>query len=324
MRLLFEISNLRTATPATVSRAGILYINPQDLGWNPFVTSWIETRTIPAEKSNLVILFDKYTPSCLENVRTRFKKITPIVEMAHIQMLCCLLECLLISSNTPQDCPKDWHEVYFVFACVWAFGSAMFQDQTIDHRVEFSKWFINEFKAVKFPAHGTVFDYFIDQDTKLMTPWTEKMPKFEMDSDTPLQSVLVHTAESIRVRFFLDLLMEVKLPVMLVGNAGCGKTVLVNDKLSSLSENYAITNVPFNFYTTSEMLQKVLEKPLEKKAGRNFGPPGTKTMIYFIDDMSELDLNFKKKLLPNLFSFQICLKSMSTAQSVPTLSSDNI
>jgi dynein heavy chain len=31
MRLIFEISNLRTATPATVSRAGILYINPGDL-----------------------------------------------------------------------------------------------------------------------------------------------------------------------------------------------------------------------------------------------------------------------------------------------------
>lgn len=35
MRLLFEIGGLKTATPATVSRAGILYINPQDLGWNP-------------------------------------------------------------------------------------------------------------------------------------------------------------------------------------------------------------------------------------------------------------------------------------------------
>lgn len=104
-----------------------------------------------------------------------------------------------------------------------------------------------------------------------------------MDSDTPLQSVLVHTSESIRVRFFLDMLMDKRHPVMLVGNAGCGKTVLVNEKLSGLSENYAVTNVPFNFYTTSEMLQKVLEKPLEKKAGRNYGPPGTKTMIYFID-----------------------------------------
>jgi dynein heavy chain len=59
----------------------------------------------------------------------------------------------------------------------------------------------------------------------------------------------------------------------------------VNEKLCGLSENYAVTNVPFNFYTTSEMLQKVLEKPLEKKAGRNYGPPGTKTMIYFVDDM---------------------------------------
>lgn len=36
MRLLFEISHLRAATPATVSRAGILYVNPQDLGWSSY------------------------------------------------------------------------------------------------------------------------------------------------------------------------------------------------------------------------------------------------------------------------------------------------
>jgi len=35
MRLMFEIGHLRTATPATVSRAGILFVNPADLGWNP-------------------------------------------------------------------------------------------------------------------------------------------------------------------------------------------------------------------------------------------------------------------------------------------------
>lgn len=121
----------------------------------------------------------------------------------------------------------------------------------------------------------------------------------------------MHTAESIRIRYFLNLLMDKKHPVMLVGNAGCGKTVLVSEKLSSLSENYMITNVPFNFYTSSEMLQKILEKPLEKKAGepykvaklffdlfefsqfvgRNYGPPGNKTLIYFIDDinMPEVD-----------------------------------
>lgn len=81
--------------------------------------------------------------------------------------------------------------------------------------------------------------------------------------------------------------MEKRLPVMLVGGAGSGKSVIVSNMLGSLStENYEITNVPFNFYTTSEMLQKVLEKPLEKKAGRNYGPPGSKLMIYFVDDMN--------------------------------------
>lgn len=73
---------------------------------------------------------------------------------------------------------------------------------------------------------------------------------------------------------------------MLVGNAGTGKTVLINDKLSQLNDDWAVVNVPFNFYTTSEMLQTVLEKPLEKKAGRNYGPPGTKKLVYFIDDMN--------------------------------------
>ncbi|VVD05320.1 unnamed protein product [Leptidea sinapis] len=170
MRLLFEIATLRTATPATVSRAGILYINPQDLGWNPY-------------------------------------------------------------------------ETYFVFCIVWGFGSGLFQDQLVDWRNEFSKWFCNEFKQIKFPATGNVFGFFIDPETK---------------------------------KFFMDLLIAKQKPIMLVGSAGSGKTVSVAAKLNSLSENFAITNVPLNFYTTSEMIQKVLEKPLEKKSGRNFGPPGSK------------------------------------------------
>lgn len=95
--------------------------------------------------------------------------------------------------------------------------------------------------------------------------------------------------------------METKHPVMLVGNAGCGKTVLIGEKLSSLNENFAVANVPFNFYTSSEMFQKILEKPLEKKAGRNYGPPGNKTLIYFIDDMNMPEVEKKEKPLEKSF-----------------------
>lgn len=287
MRLVFEIGDLKTATPATVSRAGILFLNYADVGWNPYVQSWIDRREIQSEKANLQILFDKYVPACLDTLRIRFKKITPITDISMVQMVCYFLEVLLTPENTPPDSSKELYELYFVFASIWGFGGSMFQDQLTDYRVEFSKWWVNEFKTIKFPSVGTVFDYYIDQESHKFIPWVEMVPKFSFDPEMPLQAVLVHTAETIRVRYFMDLLMETRRPIMLVGNAGCGKTVLAGEKFSSLDpDSMIVANVPFNFYTTSAMLQAILEKPLEKKAGRNYGPPGAKKLVYFIDDMN--------------------------------------
>lgn len=137
------------------------------------------------------------------------------------------------------------------------------------------------------------------------------------DCPCPPQAAVVHTTETIRLRYFMDLLMEKQRPVMLVGNAGTGKSVLMWDKLEALgTDEYLVQSVPLNFYTTSAMLQgkahsptlgcatgscsadppptysshcltaAVLEKPLEKKSGRIYGPPGTRRLIYFIDDMN--------------------------------------
>jgi len=105
-----------------------------DLGWNPFVTSWIETRENQSEKANLTILFDKYVPTLQEVIKHRFKKVTPIPNITHIEVLCKLLEVLIIPQNIPYDSPKELFEMYFVFACIWAYGSALYYDGTTDHR----------------------------------------------------------------------------------------------------------------------------------------------------------------------------------------------
>eukprot|EP00731_Ephydatia_muelleri_P036494 Em0265g1a len=264
MRLMFEIGHLKAATPATVSRAGILFVNPADLGWSPYVQSWIEKREVQSEKANLSILFDRYIPILLDAMRSgRFKKITPIQEVSMIQTLCYLLEAFLTPQNAPPDTAKEIYELYFVFAAHLGFW-----------RVHISR-----------PGEWHLC---------LTTSWTtrpkvaalsEKIPKFELDREKPLQSVIVHTAETRRLRYFLDLLMANRRPIMLVGGAGCGKTIMINDKFSKLGEDTLVTH-PFHNYTTSLMLQQIMEKPLEKKAGRNYGPPGTKKLIYFIDDMN--------------------------------------
>lgn len=70
------------------------------------------------------------------------------------------------------------------------------------------------------------------------------------------QTVLVHTPETICLTHFIDLLLQKGKPIMLVGNAGVGKTILVSDTVSRLKDDYMVAKVPFNYYTTSAMLQR--------------------------------------------------------------------
>ncbi|KAI2655454.1 Dynein axonemal heavy chain 11 [Labeo rohita] len=286
MRLLFEISHLKHATPATVSRAGILHINPQELSWNLYVTSWIDRRERQTERAHLTILTDKYVPRCIEKMRSSFKTIIPITENSMVQTLCSLLDCLLTPENIPADTPREIYEMYFVFACVWAFGGATFQDQLHDYRAEFSQWWIKEIKSVKFPVQGSVFDYYLDPHSKRFLPWTDRMPTFEMDPDTPVQSLLVPTVETVRLQYFMSMLLETSQPLMLVGGAGTGKSAVVRNLLEKLPENFISAKVPLHFHTTASMLQKAMEKPLERKAGRSYAPPNNKRLIYFIDDVN--------------------------------------
>ena len=50
MRMIFEIRDLKYATPATVSRAGILYISTDDgTQWVSLIQSWLKNREEPQE-----------------------------------------------------------------------------------------------------------------------------------------------------------------------------------------------------------------------------------------------------------------------------------
>ena len=62
MTMMFEVADLAVASPATVSRCGMVYLEPSILGLKPFVECWI--RKLPDNvfefRDKLNKLFDNY------------------------------------------------------------------------------------------------------------------------------------------------------------------------------------------------------------------------------------------------------------------------
>jgi dynein heavy chain len=84
MRMVFEIDSLKNASPATVTRAGILFINETDIGWRPIMETWCKERS-KAEKSVVPGMFDKYIAELLHVTRNLIP-IVPVLVLSKITM----------------------------------------------------------------------------------------------------------------------------------------------------------------------------------------------------------------------------------------------
>ncbi|KAF0977183.1 hypothetical protein FDP41_003836 [Naegleria fowleri] len=284
MRLIFEISHLKYATPATVSRAGVLFIGEKDIGWQPYVASWIDTRP-QIERAHLVILVDKYIPETLKFVRANFKHLIPLSDFDMVSSLFQILESLLVKYPTHGE--KETIESFFAFATIWAFMGAVVDNEKHTNKGLFDKWWRTTFKTVKFSDEYSVFDLYYNPTSKCMEPWKDIMPRYEFDVDIPVPQIMVPTEETTCIRYLMDHIVDFGKPLMLVGNAGVGKTQIIQDKLNNLDVlNFSSTTINFNYYTDSESLQNFLESSLESKGGKRLGPPGNKKMIFFIDDFN--------------------------------------
>jgi dynein heavy chain len=63
--MLFEVGDLQYASPATVSRCGMVFVDPKDLKYRPFWTRWCSLREKKEEQKCLGQLFDKFVPSLI-------------------------------------------------------------------------------------------------------------------------------------------------------------------------------------------------------------------------------------------------------------------
>ncbi|RPH15649.1 MAG: hypothetical protein CBC49_005070 [Alphaproteobacteria bacterium TMED89] len=298
----FTVSHLKNGSPATVSRAGVLFLNEADVGWQPYVQSWVDElnqvqdHIDTKETAWLEALVNQYIPPTIDNIRkNKWKHITPLMDFAMVSTLCSILEGLLTKKNCPPGSDKDVYEAYFQYAAVWAFGGCFGADKANDFRKMFSEWWRAEWgkTSFKFPDEGLVFDYYVelksDGSGKVEGKhWKERVPSYThaTGEGASFSDIVVPTMDTTRLSFLINMLMPRQKPVMLVGAAGSAKTTIFQDNLSQLPDELMFFAISFNSFTNAGSLQPILEQPLEKKTGTMFAPPGTKKLIYFIDDVN--------------------------------------
>lgn len=90
-----KVGNLDYASPSTVSRVGLIYVDPNVIGYKPYWTRWLDKRDHDDEKALLNQLFDLLIPGVINcitnkklNVVTAHSQIETILPQVPIHLVC--------------------------------------------------------------------------------------------------------------------------------------------------------------------------------------------------------------------------------------------
>lgn len=114
MNLIFEPMDLEVASPATVSRCGMIYMEPVSLGWTPLLDSWINNlpKTLTGHvKNHLKEMFLRFCPVLIHLIRRCGAKVHFTLNIAKYQTF---KYSFLQEMMTTQDANLTRSVMYFI------------------------------------------------------------------------------------------------------------------------------------------------------------------------------------------------------------------
>lgn len=127
MKAMFEPDNLANASPATVSRAGIIYVSESELGWMPPVVSWLQTKPAYVLET-LQPLFDRYIEPLLTALRLSYKPVMHNEVACTLAAMRTLMDGCLGNSEVlagSVQVPEMTLKRYFVYCMTWTLGGLL-------------------------------------------------------------------------------------------------------------------------------------------------------------------------------------------------------
>ncbi|KAJ7527535.1 hypothetical protein O6H91_16G059900 [Diphasiastrum complanatum] len=287
--LVFEVEDLSQASPATVSRAGMIYLNVEDLGWWPYAESWLKHKAAAGADQVLLgtlrKLLIQYVDAATLFRRHKCKETVPIDLLNGFVTLCKLFDSLATPENgvSPQQGESyvSMIETWFLFVLIWSIGASVDEEGR-----KMFDLFLRELDP-RFPVAGIVYDYFVDPKKKCFVPWEEKLgTSYKVPMGAPFFKIEVPTIDTVRTSYILKTLVLAKKHSMVVGRVGVGKTLINQSILRSLPEGLSTMTINFSAQTSSNSLQDTIEGRLEKRTKGVFAPVGGKPLVCYLDDVN--------------------------------------
>ena len=315
--MIFEVQDLAVASPATVSRCGMVYTEPSQIGWEPLVTSWFDTlpEALEPHKPKLKNLFGWLVPPCLRFTNKECKttlaigiQATDEITRVHAMMklMSSLLSCL---TEEASPCPEKelplWIECLFLFSLIWSVAGVINGDgrprfdaflrqicmgkpprgyEKVDGVFgESSPW-------IKFlPEEATCYEYTFDMTKHNWKLWMDTISKDEskIPPTASFETIIVPTLDTARYTYLLNTLLQNNRATLFVGPTGTGKTSYVQKLLLGLdAKAWMSIFINYSAQTHANQAQDIIDGKLDKRRKGIFGPPPGQTMVIFVDDLN--------------------------------------
>jgi dynein heavy chain, axonemal len=227
--LLFEVGDLAFASPATVSRAGMVFVDPKNLGCTPYWYRWINTRP-QREHDKINELYERLVPETLSYIlegidgTSQVEPLKMIVMQTDLNMvvqLCMMLDAILPHTENDKIIYDDEVLECAFIQCMYSSLGASLMD---DSRTRFDLFVkkLNPLMAVQDtverPANttqcptskSTLYEYFFDAVKKEWIAWDWIIPEYVHNVNGKFSDILVPTVDTLRTEWMLNLMNQVR------------------------------------------------------------------------------------------------------------------
>uniref|UniRef100_A0A8C3JBK3 Dynein axonemal heavy chain 8 n=1 Tax=Calidris pygmaea TaxID=425635 RepID=A0A8C3JBK3_9CHAR len=287
-KLLFEVHNIENASPATVSRMGMVYISSSALSWRPILQAWLKKRS-SEEAEVLQSLYDRIFEPAYTYMKLNLNPKMELLECNYIMQSINLLEGLIPSKEEGGLSTTSHLDKLFCFAIMWSLGALL----ELDSRDKLEAFIRAQDNKLDLPeiapgTNQTMYEFYVT-DYGDWEHWSKRVQEYVYPTDNvpDYASILVPNVDNVRTQFLIDTIAKQQKAVLLTGEQGTAKTVMIKAYVKKYDpEKHLSKSLNFSSATEPFMFQRTIESYVDKRVGSTYGPPGGRKMTVFIDDIN--------------------------------------